>query len=61
MDLEHPEITCTLRTGHPSWMQPEEVFCDWCGDDISDEEVYEDEDYEYLCEDCLLKLHKKGL
>ena len=20
-DLEHPEITCALRTGYPSWMQ----------------------------------------
>ena len=23
-DLEHPEITCALRTGYPSWMQEED-------------------------------------
>lgn len=23
-DLEHPEITCALRTGYPSWMQERE-------------------------------------
>ena len=61
MDLEHPEITWALRTGYPSWNQPKEVFCDWCGNDIYDEEVYEDEEYECLCESCLLKLHKKDL
>ena len=61
MDLEHPEVTCILRTGYPSWMQPEEIYCERCGDDISDEEVYEDDEYEYLCEDCLLEIHKKDL
>lgn len=33
--LEHPEITCALRTGYPSWMQDE------------DDEVLNDEDDEY--------------
>ena len=23
-DLEHPEITRCLRTGYPSWMEPDE-------------------------------------
>lgn len=22
--LEHPEVSCALRTGYPSWMQEEE-------------------------------------
>lgn len=60
MDLEHPEITWALRTGYPSWSQPKKIYCSYCDNDISDEEVYEDEDYDCLCEDCLLKLHKKN-
>lgn len=23
--LEHPEVTCALRTGYPSWMQEEDL------------------------------------
>lgn len=23
--LEHPEVSCCLRTGYPSWMQEKEV------------------------------------
>lgn len=35
-DLEHPEITCALRTGYPSWMQE-----DYGEDDSSDTDAYE--------------------
>lgn len=24
--LEHPEITCAMRTGYPSWMQEDDDF-----------------------------------
>ena len=27
-DLEHPEVTCAIRTGYPSWMQETEVLND---------------------------------
>ena len=56
--LQHPEITWAERTGYPSWNQPEDVRCDYCGDIIEDE-IYESECYEFLCLDCLLKLHLK--
>ena len=58
-DLEHPEITCALRTGYPSWNQPKERTCEVCGDELY-LEIYEDFDHEFLCEDCLLKLHRKS-
>ena len=54
--IQHPEITWAERTGYPSWNQPREIRCDRCGD-IIDDEIYEDESYEILCLDCLLKLH----
>jgi hypothetical protein len=57
-DLEHPEITWAERTGYPSWNQPKEVYCDRCGD-IIDDESYEDEHYDCLCLDCLMKTHLK--
>jgi hypothetical protein len=45
-DLEHPEITCTLRTGYPSWAQesgePED-------NEGFDEEPWED-DQEAYCD-----------
>ena len=55
---DHPEIESALRTGYPTWNQAEDIVCDNCGDYIEDE-VYEDEIYEHLCIDCLLKLHLK--
>lgn len=42
-DLEHPEITCALMTGYPSWMQED--------DDILDDENYEDSLYDERRED----------
>ena len=38
-DLEHPEITRCLRTGYPSWMNPEE-------------EEYDQDAYEEYCDRC---------
>jgi hypothetical protein len=55
---DHPEIECCMRTGYPSWNQPKDIRCDHCGQFV-DDEVYEDEMYECLCLDCLLKLHLK--
>ena len=43
-DLEHPEITICLRTGYPSWMNPEE-------------EEYDQGAYEAYC-DALYEEHK---
>lgn len=60
MLINHPEIESALATGYPSWNQPQTIRCEECGDDITDEDKYEDEDYEYLCERCLLARHKKG-
>ena len=36
-DLEHPEITCAMRTGYPSWMQDD----DDC-DGYDPDEAYEE-------------------
>ena len=45
IDLEHPEVTCALRTGYPSWMQEDEVLND------EDDEDYDSEFWGDDCED----------
>ena len=55
---DHPQVRWIEQTGYPSWNQPVEVYCCECGCELEDE-IYEDEKYEYLCENCLLMLHKK--
>ena len=59
MHLEHPDITAALNTGYPSWNQPTEIFCEYCGRNITDDDEYFDENYSTLCEACLLDFHKK--
>lgn len=59
--LEHPEIRWVERTGYPSWNQPKYFNCEMCGDELTSDEVYEDLGYDYLCENCLLKLHKREI
>lgn len=59
MNLQHPEIEWAHRTGYPSWNQPKIYVCEKCGDEVEPDECYEDENYERLCEHCLLKLHRK--
>ena len=42
--LEHPDITCALRTGYPSWMQQRDQEEDYDEDALYDErmeDVYE--------------------
>ena len=56
--LQHPEITWAEKTGYPSYNQPREIYCDRCGD-IIDDESYEDEHYDCICLDCLMKTHLK--
>lgn len=39
--LEHPAITCALRTGYPpdAWEMPEEIYlCSQCGAEIDEEQ-----------------------
>lgn len=59
--LEHPDVTSALQTGYPTWSQPDEYCCEMCGDEVPSSEIYEDFGYEILCENCLLKLHKKEI
>ena len=56
---DHPDIESTLKTGYPTFNQPEWYYCQMCNEELNKEEVYEDLGYDYLCENCLLKLHKK--
>lgn len=63
-DIEHPEITWIERTGYPSYAQytqPTEINCEYCGEVIEEDDSYIDTYYDYLCEDCLLKLHRRGV
>ena len=57
--LQHPEITWIEKTGYPSYAQPRRTYCQECGRDITDEDVYEDYVHDYLCRECLLYFHKK--
>ena len=59
--LEHPDITSALQTGYPTWNQPDEYFCELCGDEVSSYEIYDDFGYDILCKNCLLNLHKKEI
>ena len=59
-DLQHPEITWAEQTGYPSWIQPKEHTCEVCGYPLFLDETYKDFDHEFLCEECLLKLHRKS-
>ena len=58
--LEHPEIEWVNRTGYPSWNQPQYYECERCHEELSFEDIFEDEDYEMLCKDCLCELHQKA-
>lgn len=57
---DHPDIRSALLTGYPRGGQPESIFCDECGTDITDEDKYEDCRHECLCKECLLSLHFKS-
>lgn len=68
--LEHPDVKHAIETGYPrSWdlavngyshaARSNSISCERCGCELIDEEVYEDETYDFLCEDCLLRLHNK--
>ena len=59
-DLQHPEITWIENTGYPSWAQPKEYHCEECGCELYFDEIYEDFYHDFLCEECLLKLHRKN-
>ena len=56
---DHPEIVSAMRTGYPTWNQPQSIHCGECGKNLDGETVYEDRYYEHLCADCLLMLHEK--
>lgn len=57
---EHPMIREIERNGFPLAVLQDDVFCEECGEDITDyEERYYDEKHEHLCERCLKFLHKK--
>lgn len=58
---DHPEIEMAMRTGYPSWNQPKRrhVYCENCGEDITDKDVYYDENHKYICKECLLFFHLK--
>lgn len=44
-DLEHPEVSCAIRTGYPSWMQEDEVL-----NDEDDEDSYDDDECDDYCD-----------
>ena len=54
---DHPEIEWAMRTGYPSWNQPK--CCDRCGEELG-EHTYSDLEYDNLCADCLLELHRNA-
>lgn len=35
------------------------IYCDKCGEEIDEDEWYEDDEYEDLCEDCLKEKYRK--
>lgn len=61
VDIEHPDITWARKTGYSYSEQPTYYHCEKCGDELCSDEVYFDFEYECLCKECLLKLHKKEI
>ena len=55
---DHPHIRYAEQTGHSPWVDDYIPVCENCGDEI-DGDVYADWRFDTLCEDCLLKLHRK--
>ena len=62
LDIQHPVITEIEKYGYPSWVNEQEtIYCDMCEKRLDDPyEIYEDLHNDYLCEECLKKLHAKG-
>ena len=60
---DHPDIASALKTGYPRDEQPDErefpIVCGYCDKRINDETQYRDDEYEYLCKDCLCELHER--
>jgi hypothetical protein len=46
-DLEHPDVSCAIRTGYPSWMQEDEVLNDEDGENYESEFWGDDESDDY--------------
>ena len=60
MDIpDHPDIVSAMRTGYGRFNQPKSYYCEECGKCLDNEEIYETDTYEFLCESCLIVLHKK--
>lgn len=59
---DHPDIVSAMKTGYPSWNQPDESrpYCEECGECLEDEDLYYDESHNCLCRKCLLFLHEKS-
>lgn len=61
---ENYDIDHVMKTGYPpGYEEPKPLaYCGECGNELYDEsDVYEDDKYNYLCEDCLKMLHKKSM
>jgi hypothetical protein len=55
--MEHPDIAHCLKYGYPP--RVDHIYCEVCDDCLDYEEVFEDSTHEYLCEECLLEIHRK--
>lgn len=33
-------------------------YCDKCGSELDTDDIYSDDEYEHLCEECLCELHR---
>ena len=56
---DNPVIASYLKTGYPPNMNLNYYQCERCGDELNFDEVYFDNEHEWLCKYCLLSLHKK--
>lgn len=56
---DHPDIIWAERTGYPEWNQPQATLCEYCGEELWEDEVFQDEYHDHLCKWCLLALHRR--
>ena len=57
--MDHPDVIWCERTGYPRGNQPVEEFCEVCGVNMDSKTIYRDEEYECLCDRCLLERHER--
>lgn len=59
MRVNNPQAKFIILYGHPKYCDEDAIYCENCGRDITDENIFKDDNFNNLCEECLMELHLK--